>query len=215
MSDKKKGLGKFLKKNLGKESFLQKTLISKGLPLLANVVTGGAAAPVVNIIKDVVGIDSADPDKIAKAIINHPEKLEELRRYELDNKVELQKLQLQNAQIELEEARAYIGDVQDARDRELEIVRLTGRRDWLQIGLALVVVAGFFILVFMMVKSPLPKGSEAAINQLFGALVAGFSMVLSYFFGSSKGSADKNATIARQNMDDRMRSANQFNNAKG
>jgi hypothetical protein len=35
------------------------------------------------------------------------------------------------------------------------------------------------------------------LNQLLGALSAGFGMVLSYFFGTSKSSKDKNALIGK------------------
>ena len=47
--------------------------------------------------------------------------------------------------------------------------------------------------MFFGVKDP---SSNAVVNLLFGGLVSGFATVLGYFFGSSKGSAEKNALLA-------------------
>jgi len=41
----------------------------------------------------------------------------------------------------------------------------------------------------------LPEANVGPVNQLFGAMATGFGMVLQYFFGSSKGSADKTAAM--------------------
>ena len=66
------------------------------------------------------------------------------------------------------------------------------------VALAITVTSCFFILVGIAIFMPDNIKDSGALNQLFGAMVAGFSMVLSYFFGSSKGSADKNDTITVQ-----------------
>jgi hypothetical protein len=50
----------------------------------------------------------------------------------------------------------------------------------------------FFALVGMLMWVVLPDANVGPINQLFGAMATGFGMVLQYFFGSSKGSSDKN-----------------------
>ena len=41
----------------------------------------------------------------------------------------------------------------------------------------------------------LPEANVGPHNQLFGPIATGLGMVLQYFFGSSKGSADKTAAI--------------------
>jgi len=41
----------------------------------------------------------------------------------------------------------------------------------------------------------LPEANVGPVNQLFGAMATGCGLVLQYFFGSSKGSADKTAAI--------------------
>lgn len=44
---------------------------------------------------------------------------------------------------------------------------------------------------------PIPEANRDVIIQLIGALMAGFNLVLGYYFGSTKGAADKNQTIAQ------------------
>jgi hypothetical protein len=63
-------------------------------------------------------------------------------------------------------------------------------------GLAAVVVLGFFALTVTMVLTDIPAQSQNIAYMLLGGLVTGFSMVLSYFFGSSAGSATKTAQLA-------------------
>ena len=57
------------------------------------------------------------------------------------------------------------------------------------------VVGLFFALVGLLMFVVLPEANVGPVNQLFGAMDAGFGMVLQYFFGSSKGSAEKTAAI--------------------
>jgi len=57
------------------------------------------------------------------------------------------------------------------------------------------VVGLFFTLVGMLMWVTLPEANIGPVNQLFGAMGTGFGMVLQYFFGSSKGSSDKNTWL--------------------
>lgn len=202
------------KKFFGK---LKDALLGKGLPLLANVITGGAAGTVINLVKGVIGIDSDDPAELEKAVMNNPDVVLKLKELELTHKVELERLALQGAQVELEETKAYIGDVASARAREMQITSATGKRDWLMMALAITVVVGFFTLVFVALADPTKMSDNGPINLLFGAMVSGFTMVLSYFFGSSKGSSDKNTIMEKQSAASKIvaTAKESFNNAKG
>jgi hypothetical protein len=86
-------------------------------------------------------------------------------------------------------------DIQDARHRELEILKTTGKQDWYLYALAAVVVLGFFALTVTMIVTDIPDKSQNIAYMLLGGLVTGFSMVLSYFFGSSAGSAQKTVQL--------------------
>ena len=65
--------------------------------------------------------------------------------------------------------------------------------------LAFIVVCAFIIFLFIWTLLP-PKGVDQSIltvvNVLLGALVAKFSSVVDYYFGSSRASANKDTTIA-------------------
>jgi hypothetical protein len=52
-------------------------------------------------------------------------------------------------------------------------------------------VIGFFVCLALVIVKPLPAENSAVTNIMFGCLIAGVTTVLGYFYGSSKGSADK------------------------
>lgn len=58
-------------------------------------------------------------------------------------------------------------------------------------ALGALVVAGFFFILFIIFRAALPEGNKEIAYLVIGALVAKFGDVVNYFFGSSKGSADK------------------------
>lgn len=61
--------------------------------------------------------------------------------------------------------------------------------------LAAIFIIGYFALIaFILLKIVPPENKEIAL-MLFGTLTAGVSMILSYFYGSSKGSDDKNEML--------------------
>ena len=70
---------------------------------------------------------------------------------------------------------------------------------WYPYALAGVVVVGFFgvIVLMMLPLTTINTGNRDIVFMLFGGLVTGFSMVLSYFFGSSAGSAQKTVELAK------------------
>ena len=53
------------------------------------------------------------------------------------------------------------------------------------------VVAGFFTLLVLLVRSAVPDTNMDLLNLVVGALIGTFSSVVNYYFGSSAGSAAK------------------------
>ena len=72
-----------------------------------------------------------------------------------------------------------------------------------QVILASLVVIGFFgcLIVMMINPEALKESNREAVMIMVGALVAGFSGLMGYFFGSSAGSAKKTEIIASQKED--------------
>jgi len=57
--------------------------------------------------------------------------------------------------------------------------------------LGAVVVLGIFFLVGVLMFIEMPNSNKDLLNIVIGALIGAFLSVVGYFFGSSKGSADK------------------------
>lgn len=60
--------------------------------------------------------------------------------------------------------------------------------------LAVVVFAGFVVLLFL---KAIPEGMKDPLMLLAGAAAAGYGQVLSYWLGSSAGSAKKDETLSK------------------
>jgi len=70
-------------------------------------------------------------------------------------------------------------------------------KDLFQYILGGLIVAGFFLLLYLLVGSEVPEINKDLLNLVVGALIGSFSTVVGYFYGSSKGSADKNEMIKK------------------
>jgi len=61
--------------------------------------------------------------------------------------------------------------------------------------LAWLTVIGFYVLVGILMWRPIPEESSKILYILLGSMSSGFTLVLGYFFGSSKGSSDKSKLL--------------------
>ena len=64
-----------------------------------------------------------------------------------------------------------------------------------QYVLGAVAVGLVALALVLLVTTPIPEANKDVVMVLVGVLASGFTMVLGYFYGSSKGSADKNDII--------------------
>jgi hypothetical protein len=58
------------------------------------------------------------------------------------------------------------------------------------------VVAGYFVLLYLLLLRIVPEQNRDLLNLVVGALIGSFAAVVQYFFGSSSGSAKKDETIS-------------------
>ena len=158
-------------------------LADKGLDLLSSAIDGGADKAK-DFIEEKTGI------KLDKGLTD--EQVLELKKFEVTNQLELEKLALANKQEDnrhLEKTtEVVLGDKSNARSREVEVVKATGKRDYTLIALAAVIVIGFFAGLISLVFVHLDKGSGTyeLLYMMFGALIAKFGTVIDYFFGASE-----------------------------
>jgi hypothetical protein len=166
--------------------------VSKGAPIIGSLIggpAGGAAGTALALLARAFGADPENPEEILQTIKNDPEAYVKLRQIEAEHERELTALALKSKIADLD-------DRQSAREREIQITKSTGKKDYNLYVTAWCVLTGFFILTAVLMFYPLPEGSSQAVYMLFGALAGGFGTVLQYFFGSSKGSSDKTQMLA-------------------
>lgn len=72
-------------------------------------------------------------------------------------------------------------------------------KDYFQYILGALIVLGFFGLLIVLVYKGVPEGNKDLLNIVVGSLIGSFTSIVGYFYGSSKGSSDKNDIIANQN----------------
>jgi len=65
-------------------------------------------------------------------------------------------------------------------------------KDIYMYALGAIIVIGFFVTMVFLIRD---SGYKSEVNMIVGALIATFTMVVSYFYGSSKGSADKTESV--------------------
>lgn len=61
----------------------------------------------------------------------------------------------------------------------------------LQALLGTIVAAGFFVTLYLVLKSAIPADNRDVVNLMIGALIGAFSTLMGFAFGSSFGSQRK------------------------
>lgn len=185
-------------------------LLSSGLRLIANAVLVKGKA----FIKEKTGIDLED----SKASLSE-EDIAKLRQFEIEHEEELLRLQLEENKLGLEESKAYLADVQNARAQQTA-VQTSQDAPWyvkaVQPALAILVVLTTIVLFALFVHwtgdvsvldakgnpqldannklltSPrINETQKDIIIYILGVLSAAITQILGYYFGSSSGSKSK------------------------
>ncbi|NTU67957.1 MAG: hypothetical protein HGB02_03645 [Chlorobiaceae bacterium] len=150
-------------------------VIGSVAPTIAKALGGPLAGTAINTIAKALGLDDETPDAVAQVIARAtPEQLIAIKQADADFAVKMR-------QLDIDFARVNADDRNSARQREIAI------KDRTPAILALVLTVGFFGLLGWMMQAAPPDGSRDLLNIMLGALGAGFSMMLAYYYGSSAG----------------------------
>jgi hypothetical protein len=155
--------------------------------------TGAAVEKVAGIAKDILGTD--DPGGIERAMATDPNIALQFKMAVLQAEADARNHEAQMSRQALEELNARIADVASARSQTVELAKAGSPIAWgssIVSVLAIVVFAGF---VYMLFAKVVPEGMKEALLLLGGSAATGYGMVLSYWLGSSSGSAAKDATL--------------------
>lgn len=167
-----------------------KKVLSTVAPVLGNAIIPGVGGVAGSLLASVLGVDANDPKAIEKAVaVASPEILQKIKELEYTHQEKL-------LQIASENDKNRMLDIANARNREIEITKVTGKLNYPIYILAGLITLGFFVVMGISMYATLPEDNVQIISILIGTLSTGFGMVLQYFFGSSKTSGDKNDKIA-------------------
>lgn len=163
-----------------------KGIVGTVAPALATALGGPLAGVAVRAIAEkVLGKPEASEADVAAAVAGAgPELLLKLR--EADQafaKV------MADAGIKLEEIEAK--DRASARDRQVAL------KDWTPNFLGVAIVAGVFLLEWFVFTHAIPREMQELAGRSLGIADAMAMTVVTYFFGSSRGSREKDAILGR------------------
>lgn len=167
--------------------------ISQAAPILgslfgpAGTAVGALAGTGIKLVANALGVEPTQ-EAITQAVVTDPVAAVKLREFELNNKLEIQRLSIQQEQM-------YLLDTQNARAMRGEHEKITQKSDYNLYFLAWTIVVGFFVLMGVLLFNTLPPDTAGVLFMLFGALSAGFGQVLGFFFGSNKSSDNKTSMI--------------------
>lgn len=155
--------------------------------------TGAAVGKVTDIARDILG--TTDADGIERAVAADPNLALQFKMAVLQAEADARNHEAQMNRQALEELNARIADVASARNQTVELAKVGSPIAWgssIVSVLAIVVFAGF---VYMLFAKVVPEGMKEALLLLGGSAATGYGMVLSYWLGSSSGSAAKDVTL--------------------
>ncbi len=165
------------------------SVLKQIVPTLATVLGGPMAGLAVEAIGNALGMTDATKDKIEDALRGPltGEQIVALKTAERALIVRMRELDLQVDQLEVQ-------DRSNAREREIKVGSMM--TSILGIGIVAAMIAMAFSVIFV--------GQEiesALAGSIIGYLVGLTQQVFAYYFGSSRGSADKSAAMEKMTAD--------------
>lgn len=161
-----------------------KTLV----PMLGTALGGPLGGAAATFIAEKLGLEAKTLEAVSEVLGSGkmtPEQLSALKLAEIDFKRFLEQNKIDLARLDIE-------NTQGARGMQIATRSVTPD------VLAGIIVTGFFAILVLMMAGFLQVSDQQALLILLGSLSAGFGAVLNFFFGSSKGSQNKDILIATQ-----------------
>lgn len=172
-------------------SFDWKGLVKSIAPTIGTALGGPLGGMAGVALTKALGLgDAAAKDEPAMAAAVQgasPDQLLALKQADQEFALQMQKLGFEN--LEALEAIAA-GDRANAREREIKT------QDWTPKALGLAITLGFFGLLYFLLRHEPPSGSRDILNIMLGSLGSAWIGVVTYYFGSSAGSARKTELLS-------------------
>lgn len=163
-----------------------KSILGAVAPTIATAMLGPLGGMAVKAIGDALGMDSPTQDKIEEAFKGGQLTGDQIVALKNADKA----LAIKFKELDIDADKLVFDDKKSAREMQ------TQTRSKIPGYLAVAITAGFFgILTGMMFGFLKTSGNSEALLILLGALSTSFGAIVQFYFGSSKGSEDKNAAI--------------------
>lgn len=167
---------------------LGKQIVDLGAPLLGGAIGGPGGAALGKVVADMFGGDPDDPASLLESIKMDPEARTKLAQIQSEERVRLRELAT-------EEVKAHLADRQSARQREVALQE-AGRTSWEMLVLAFLAIAGLIGIGIVLFIFEIPPGAKEMLMIIVGALVSRAGDVYAFYFGSSRGSKEKDGVLA-------------------
>jgi hypothetical protein len=132
------------------------------------------------------GKEGATQDDLLLAL-QDPASLLKLKETEYNFKIKM-------AELGIDEQKIDQLDRDSARQRESKLA-LAGIRDYIPSALAILLTVGFYSVIGCLFFIPIQSTAKEIADIMLGSLGAAWLSMINYYFGSSKGSAEKNKII--------------------
>ena len=161
-------------------------LLAQGLSLIANATLAKGK----EWIQEKTGVDLSLGQLSSDDLLK-------LKQYEMDHEEELIKLRLEDNKLSAEIEMAYLKDVQSARDMQVAALKqddLFAKRFLYYFAIAWSAFAAIYILCITLIN--IPKDNQRFADTILGFLLGTIiAQIIAFFFGSSRSSQAKDATI--------------------
>jgi hypothetical protein len=165
-------------------------LAKEYLPALVGKVAGDKsgemAAKVINMASEVTGIQ-----------VSKPHEMPLLQDVLAQNPELATQFQTRMAELELETTKAFLGDVQNARARDIELQKAGKTNVRADAMVVSAFVALITISVFMIVKTDVSVGVMSFLTTIGGMLMKNISTAFDFEYGSSRGSKGKSEDMGK------------------
>ena len=160
-----------------------KTLV----PMLGTALGGPFGGIAAGFIAEKLGLEGKTVDAVTKALSDNKMTAEQVGLIRLAE-IDFNKFMASN---EITIAQLEVTNTQGAREMQMAVKSNTPDI------LAVIIVTGFFGVLVAMMMGLLTVTDQQALLILLGSLSAGFGAVLNFFFGSSRGSQNKDVLLAQ------------------
>ncbi len=173
--------------------------LKKGYPYIATGLSlaGPAGNLAAGILKTTLSLtdsqagNPADPQKVTQALND--------LTLTPDQRTALSQAELQYQEAVLQMGYKSVADLEALSNADRDSARnmQVQTRSWVPAALAVVITVGFFSVLLFMLLRPIPQSGHDALMLILGSLTIAWGSVVAYYFGSSKGSADKTQLLAQ------------------